>query len=195
MSDEIIIDVRTREEYYKDHIKNAFNIALHDLRFYYDFLHDKKVYLYCNSGVRSDIAKRNLKKQSIDADILEGDWDKDYKRIKSDIISAVNFLEISPDKKVDFINNVKELCQSTNEVEGFLGSKFLKISGITGIGSFLPSNSDLDFRPDKYIIITYWTDKESHNKAHELGFFKNIYDKLPVYSTKMPYEEFYDILK
>jgi len=61
--------------------------------------------------------------------------------------------------------------------------------------SFLPTDSELDFEPEKYIIITYWRDKESHNNSHNLVFFKEIYNKLPDYSTKMPYEEFYEILK
>ncbi len=72
----------------------------------------------------------------------------------------------------------------------------MKISGASGIGSFIKSDlKNIDFKPIKYIIITYWKDKESHEKSHKLGFFKEIYDKLPVYSTKIPYEEFYNVLK
>jgi len=34
----LIVDVRTREEYVKSHIKGAINIPLYDLEFYLDFL-------------------------------------------------------------------------------------------------------------------------------------------------------------
>ena len=196
MSEEIILDVRTREEFYKDHIEGALNISLHDLEFCLDFLKDKEVLTYCNSGVRSEIAKKWLRKEKINADVLEGNWNKDYKRIKNEIIAAVNYIEISPGQEIDFQKNIKELCQKTNEVDGFLGSKLLKISGISGIGSYLDKDlSNVKVKPEKYIIITYWKDKKSHEKAHTLKFFKEIYNKIPDYSSKVPYEEFYDIFK
>jgi len=194
MNEEIIIDVRSREEYYREHIDNALNIPLHDLKFNFNFLKNKKVLVYCNSGVRSEIAKIWLKKEKIDTLVLK-EWQKKYKIVKNEIISAVNFIELKPENKIDFQKNIKKLCQSTNEVEGFLGSKLLKISGVSGIGSFLPSDAKIDFKPEKYLIITYWKDMESHNNSHKLKFFKEIYDRLPEYSTKMPYEEFYEILK
>ena len=196
MTEKIIIDVRTREEYVKDHIKGALNIALHDLEFNYDFLKNKKVYVYCNSGVRAKIAKKWLRNTNIDAEVLKGNWEKDYTREKRGIISAVNYLEIQPGKEKELQDNIKILCQKTNEIDGFLGSKLLHISGISGVGSFLPNDlANTKFKPDKYIIITYWRDKEVHNKSHNLKFFKNIYDKLLDYSSKTPYEEFYEILK
>lgn len=196
MTEKIVIDVRTREEYTKDHIKGALNIALHDLEFNYDFLKNKKVYVYCNSGVRANIAKKWLRNKHIDADVLKGDWEKDYKRVKRGIICAVNFLEIRPEKEKELKERLKILCQKTNEIDGFLGSKLLQLSGVSGVGSFLPNNTEsTKFRPNKYIIITYWQDKKAHNKSHNLKFFKDIYDTLPGYSSKIPYEEFYDILK
>jgi len=196
MTEKIIIDVRTREEYVKDHIKGALNIALHDLEFNYDFLKNKKVYVYCNSGVRAKIAKKWLRNTNIDAEVLKGNWEKDYTREKRGIISAVNYLEIQPGKEKELQDNIKILCQKTNEIDGFLGSKLLHISGISGVGSFLPNDlANTKFKPDKYIIITYWRDKEVHNKSHNLKFFKNIYDKLLDYSSKTPYEEFYEIFK
>ena len=194
LNEEIIIDVRTREEYYREHIENSLNIPLHDLKFSYNFLKNKKVHVYCNSGVRSEIAKKWLKKQKIDTNVLR-EWQQKYKIVKNEIISAVNYIELKPENKIDFQKNIKKLCQSTNEVEGFLGSKLLKIPGVSGIGSFLPSEAKIEFKPEKYLIITYWKDIESHNKSHKLKFFKEIYDRLPEHSTKMPYEEFYEILK
>ena len=195
LTEKLIIDVRTREEYYQNHIKDALNIPLHDLHFYHSFLQNKQICVYCNSGTRAEIAHRWLTKENITVEVLPGNWQKDYPRIKNTIISAVNYLEINPDKKEEFQQHMKQLCQKTNEVEGFLGSKLLKISGNSAIGSFLPHQTNIEFTPDRYIIITYWKDKESHNKSHHLKFFKEIYDKLPEYSTQMPYEEFYEILK
>jgi len=163
----MIIDVRTREEYYKDHIEGALNISLHDLKFYFDFLKDKKIFTYCNTGIRSEIAKKLLREEKIDADVLKGDWEKEYNRIKNEIIAAVNYIEINPGQEMDFQKNIKDLCQKTNEVEGFLGSKLLKISGISGIGSYLDKDlTDVKVKPEKYIIITYWKDKKIHEKAH-----------------------------
>ena len=198
MSDKqkLIVDVRTREEYVQDHVKGAINIPVHDLGFSLDFLKDKAVLVYCNSGVRAKIAKKLLGKEQITVDLLAGDWDVDYPRIKQGIISAVNYLEIHPEKETEFLDNIKQLCQKTNEIDGFLGSKLLRISGISGVGSFLPADlSRVDVSPHKYIIITYWKDKQSHDTSHSLQFFKEMYETLPSYCTQMPYEEFYDILK
>jgi len=192
----LIVDVRTREEYVKDHIEGALNIPVHDLEFYIDFLKEKAVSVYCNSGVRAKLAKKFLTKQRINAAVLAGDWKTAYHRVSHGLISAVNFLEIHPDKEAEFQMRIKELCQKTNEIDGFLGSKMLKISRISGVGSFLPADlSKVDVTPHKYIIITYWKDKQSHDNSHELKFFKEIYEHLPSFSARMPYEEFYDVLK
>lgn len=152
--------------------------------------------MYCNSGVRAKLAKKRLTKEHIKADLLPFDWNTDYPRIKHSIMSAVNYLEIHPDKENEFQDNIKQLCQKTNEIDGFLGSKLFRISGISGVGSFLATDlTRLDVKPHKYIIITYWKDKQSHDNSHKLKFFKKIYDTLPSYSVRMPYEEFYEILK
>lgn len=196
MNEEIILDVRTREEFAKDHIKGALNIALHDLEFHHGFLKNKKVFVYCNSGVRARLAKKWLQIADIDVDVLVGDWEKDYPREKQGFISAVNFIEVKPGEEKKFQEAMKTLCQKTNEIEGFLGSKLFHLSGVSGVGSFLPHDiENIPFTPDKYIIVTYWRDKKAHNKSHSLHFFKDIYDQLPKYCSKMPFEEFYEILK
>lgn len=82
MNEKIIIDVRTREEYAKDHIKGAINIPLHDLESNHESLKNKKVYVYCNSGARAKKAKELLVNKQINAYILKGNWDKDYPREK-----------------------------------------------------------------------------------------------------------------
>ena len=45
----LIVDVRTREEYVKNHVKGAIYIPLYDLEFYIDFLRGKEIFLYCDS--------------------------------------------------------------------------------------------------------------------------------------------------
>jgi rhodanese-related sulfurtransferase len=77
---ETIIDVRTREEYVKEHIKGAINIPLYDLNFYTDFLKGKKIKLYCDSGHRAGLAKNLLKKEGIDAEIIKPEEKKSTKK-------------------------------------------------------------------------------------------------------------------
>lgn len=196
LSQKIILDVRTREEYVQNHIKGALNIPVHDLEHYHDFLKDKTVYVYCNSGARANLAKTWLHKAGIYAELLKGDWQHDHPRRKQHIISAINFIMIKPEKEKEFQKNITQLCQKTNEINGFLGSKLFKISGASAKGSYLPGNlTDVAYTPNKCIIVTYWTDKQSHEQSHKLAFFKKIYDTLPLYCTQTPYEEFYEILK
>ena len=38
VEENLILDVRTREEYVQDHIKGSINIPVHDLEFYFHFL-------------------------------------------------------------------------------------------------------------------------------------------------------------
>ncbi|MCD6573875.1 MAG: rhodanese-like domain-containing protein [Thermoplasmata archaeon] len=57
---ELTIDVRTREEFVKEHIKRAINIPWQDLDFYIDFLKGKEIMLYCDTGNRANIARENL---------------------------------------------------------------------------------------------------------------------------------------
>ena len=40
---QLIIDVRTREEFVKEHIKGALNIPHYDLQFHEDFLKEKDI--------------------------------------------------------------------------------------------------------------------------------------------------------
>ncbi|KAA0003311.1 MAG: rhodanese-like domain-containing protein [Thermoplasmata archaeon] len=58
---ELTIDVRTREEFVKEHIKRAINIPWQDLDFYIDFLKGKEIMLYCDTGNRANIARKTCK--------------------------------------------------------------------------------------------------------------------------------------
>ena len=60
----IVIDVRTPEEYSRGHIENSLNIPLDILEKSLDLLNDKEktIITCCASGMRSEKAKKNLKK-------------------------------------------------------------------------------------------------------------------------------------
>ncbi|MFX0201051.1 MAG: rhodanese-like domain-containing protein, partial [Candidatus Hodarchaeota archaeon] len=41
----MIVDVRSREEFIKEHIKGAYNFPLQDLEYYLDFFRDQSIEL------------------------------------------------------------------------------------------------------------------------------------------------------
>jgi rhodanese-related sulfurtransferase len=55
-SDITVLDVRRADEYVKDHITNAINIALHELPDRIDDVPTGEVWVHCASGYRSSIA-------------------------------------------------------------------------------------------------------------------------------------------
>ena len=63
-----ILDVRTEEEYKYGHIENAMHIPVDELRENLNKLPtDKKIYVYCHTGLRSYIATRILKDNGFDS--------------------------------------------------------------------------------------------------------------------------------
>ena len=73
--DTIILDVRTEEEYKNGHIENAVHIPLDELRENINKLPtDKKIYVYCHTGLRSYIATRILKGNNLDAVNIMGGY-------------------------------------------------------------------------------------------------------------------------
>ena len=63
-----ILDVRTEEEYKYGHIENAMHIPVDELRENLNKLStDKKIYVYCHTGLRSYIATRILKGNGFDS--------------------------------------------------------------------------------------------------------------------------------
>lgn len=56
----VVIDVRSRQEYYDGHIPNSKNIPLETIE-KIDLCKDKPLYVYCYSGSRSSMAVRKLK--------------------------------------------------------------------------------------------------------------------------------------
>ena len=191
---EIIIDVRTREEFLKEHVKGSINIPLYDVEYYTGLLNGKKAKVYCNTGARAALCLEKMKALGMDAEMIApGDV---RKKERKDIICAVNFVSVRPGDEEIFLKGMMDICRATEGMEGYLGSKVLGVSGISAAGSLLPeSHSDLEILPKKYIILTYWESKEAHEKSHELPEFFERYHSVPKYLTQMPYEEFYEILK
>ncbi len=192
----LIIDVRTREEFVKEHIKGSLNIPHYDLQFHEDFLKDKDIVLVCNTERRSAIAQKKLSGMSIESRIMYLPEQDDQEWIENTIICAMNIVHIKEGQLEAFIERAMLLCRATEPLEGFLGSRVLKADGISGIGSFIPGDlSDVRMTPDKMILLTFWTSKEAHEKSHELPEFKELFDKLPEHLTQVPYEEFFQVMK
>ena len=60
-NEHIIIDVRTKEEYLSSHIVGAINIPYDEIDESINLDKDKIIFVYCQSGRRSQIAFNNLK--------------------------------------------------------------------------------------------------------------------------------------
>ena len=81
-------------------------------------------------------------------------------------------------------------------MSGFLGSKLLRVSGISAIGSGLPGElKNEEVKPTKYIILTYWESKGLHDESHGSEIFRKAFEKMPALLSQMPYEEFYEVLR
>ncbi len=194
--EKIIIDVRSREEFVKEHIKGALNIPHYDLDFHTDFLKGKDILLVCNTEHRSKIAQERLVKLGIDSQILTLNDQADLEKEGRSMICALNFISLRPGEEKNFRGQAMHLCRATESMEGFLGSKVLKVNGISAIGSFLPGDlRDIDVKPVKYILVTFWESKEAHEASHKLQIFSEIFESLGRHLAIMPIEEFYDILK
>ena len=59
-NDYVIIDVRTKEEYEEEHIKDAINIPYEEIADKINTTKDKMIFVYCYSGGRSKIAYDSL---------------------------------------------------------------------------------------------------------------------------------------
>ncbi|MCK5309020.1 MAG: hypothetical protein KAJ33_07135 [Thermoplasmata archaeon] len=192
----LIIDVRTREEFVKEHIKGALNIPHYDLQFHEDFLKDKDIILVCNTERRSAIAQKKLIGMGIESTTMTLAEQDNHEWVKNTIICAMNIVHIKEGQLEAFIGKAMMLCQATEPLVGFLGSRVLKADGMSGIGSFVPGDlSELKTNPEKLILLTYWTSKEAHEKSHHIPEFKELFDLLPEHLTQVPYEEFYEVMK
>ncbi|HOG12417.1 MAG: rhodanese-like domain-containing protein [Smithellaceae bacterium] len=194
--EDLIVDVRTREEFLKEHVKGAINIPLYDVSFYTGILRGRKIRAYCNTGHRAALALEKMKALGVDAAMIEPkDLDKMEKE-RVNILCAVNFVSARPGGEEKFLQEMIGICRATEGMDGYLGSKVLEVSGVSAAGSFLSEScGDLEIIPCKYIILTYWTSKEAHEKSHQIPEFLDRYAAIPAHLTQVPYEEFYEILK
>ncbi|MFH0815746.1 MAG: sulfur oxygenase reductase family protein [Methanobacteriota archaeon] len=192
--DSLLIDVRSREEYVKEHADGSLNIPLYDLVHYVHVLEGRTLKLYCNTERRAGLAKDILNGLGLDGEIVP--YGRTGKKVRAPMICAMNFLEIRPEHEAKVHDILFRLCKAVDAYPGFLGSKVMKVTGASPMGSMLPGKEmDEDFSPLRYVLITYWASKEIHEASHRHPEFQRAFTELPAYLSKMPYEEFCEILR
>jgi len=192
----LIVDVRSREEYYKNHIKGSLNIPVSDLEYYIDFLKDKEILLYCDTGRRAKIAMEHLAKKAIKAAIITQEALDEYKKEGKPILCAINYLSVKPSIEQEFEEKTKELCRITYGKKGFLGSKVFRVSTISYGGSGLQGQyENIDVKPTKYVMLTFWASKKAHEEFHKEPDILKGFMGLMKYLSIMPYEEYGEIIR
>ena len=192
----LIIDVRTREEFVRNHIKGALNITLFDLEYYLDFLSGKEISLYCRSGHRSKIAAGYLKGKGINASVIPLEGLVEYEMEGKDIVCALNYLSVKPGVEEEFEEMLEGLCRVTLEMPGFLGSKIFKASTISYGGTGLQGRyDDIEIKPTKFVMLTYWTSKEAHEEFHRMQVILDGFTEMMKYISIMPFEEYGEIIR
>ena len=192
----LIVDVRSREEYYKNHIKGSLNIPVSDLEYYIDFLKDKDILLYCDTGRRTKIAVEYLAKRAVKAAIIPQEELDKYKKEGKPILCAINYLSVKPGIEKEFEEKTKELCRMTYGKKGFLGSKIFRVSTISYGGSGLQGQyENIDVKPTKYVMLTFWASKKAHEEFHKEPDILKGFMSLMEYLSIMPYEEYGEIIR
>jgi len=192
----LIVDVRSREEYFKNHVKGALNIPLFDLDYYIDFLKGKDVLFYCDTSRRARMAAEYVIDRGIRAAVIPQEELDKYEKKGRPIICALNYLSIKPGLEKEFEEKTKELCRLTVGMKGFLGSKIFKVSTISYGGSGLQGEyEDIDVKPTKYVMLTYWTSKKAHEEFHKQQVIVKGFMGLMKYLSIMPYEEYGEIIR
>jgi len=192
----LVVDVRSREEYYRDHIKGSLNIPLFDLEYYIGFLKDKDVLIYCDTGRRAKIAAEYLKNRGIKTAVIPQEELFKYEREGKPILCAINYLSVKTGVEKEFEEKVKELCRVTYGKKGFLGSKVFRVSTISYGGSGLQGKyNDIDVKPTKYVMLTYWKSKVAHEEFHKETDIVEGFMGLMKYLSIMPYEEYGEITR
>ena len=192
----LIIDVKTREEYYMNHIKGALNIPVWDLEFYLEFLAGKEVEVYCGPRAkRSQMAVEYLQKKGIDATEIPPDQLSDYEMVGKPMVCALNYLAVRPGHEEEFEQLVEELCSKTMDKQGFIGTKVFRATNISFGGAMLPGEyEEIELKPTKYILLTYWEDRESHERFHQIEEIMNGMKAMMPHLIILPYEEFGEIM-
>ncbi len=192
----LIVDVRSREEYYKNHIKGSLNIPVSDLEYYIDFLADKDISLYCDTGRRAKIAVEYLAKRAVKSAIIPQEGLDKYKKEGKPIVCAINYLSVKPGIEEEFEEKTKELCRMTYGKKGFLGSKIFRVSMISYGGSGLQGQyENIDVKPTTYVMLTFWASKKEHEEFHKEPDILEGFMGLMKYLSIMPYEEYGEIIR
>ncbi|MHA2407453.1 MAG: rhodanese-like domain-containing protein [Candidatus Ranarchaeia archaeon] len=192
----MIIDVRSREEYVKGHIKGAINLPLPDLDNYLDFLRKDSVEVYCNTDHRSKIAIQFLKENGISATVIPITEYHNYEVTQHDLVSAMKYLTVKPGKEEEFFGVAKKFTRQSVEAKGFMGAKIFRVSTVSFGGSLVQgSYTDIPIQPTKFVLLTYWTNKEAHEEFHKKPENQEKYRALLPFLASMPYEEFSDIMR
>lgn len=192
----LVVDVRSREEYYRNHIKGSLNVPLFDLEYYIEFLKDKDVLFYCDTGRRAKIASEYLKNRRIKAAVIPQEELTKYEKEGKPILCAINYLSVKPGLENEFEEKVKELCRVTYGKKGFLGSKIFRVSTISYGGSGLQgAYEDIHVKPTKYVMLTYWKNKKAHEEFHKEPDIVEGFMGLMKYLSIMPYEEYGEIIR
>nr|AGF93194.1 protein containing Antibiotic biosynthesis monooxygenase domain protein [uncultured organism] len=192
----LLIDVRTREEYYMDHIKGALNIPVWDLEFYLDFLKGEKVKVYCGSrGKRSGMAVEYLNENGVDAEEIPPEELENYEYESREVVTAINYLSVKPGHEDEFEEKVEDLCEQTMDKPGFIGTKVFRTSNISFGGGMIPGEyEEIEIKPTKYVMLTYWTDKQSHEEFHDLEGITQGFKEIMPHIAITPHEVFAEII-
>lgn len=193
---DLIIDVKTREEYYLNHIKGSLNIPVWDLEFYVDFLKDKNVKVYCGPrGKRSKMAVDFLKKKGITVEEIPISELKNYEMTGKPMVCAINYLSVKPGHEEEFEEKVENLCTKTMDKKGFIGTKVFCATNISFGGAMLHGEYDeIKINPAKYIMLTYWSSRKDHEEFHNLPEIMEGFKEIMPHVSILPYEEFAEII-
>lgn len=192
----LIIDVKTREEFYMNHIKGALNIPVWDLEFYLDFLRGKDVLVYCMPRAkRSKMAVDFLQEHGINAEEIPVAELDTYEWEGKPMVTAINYLSVKPGHEKEFEEKVEDLCAKTMDKEGFIGTKVFRTTSISFGGGMIPGKyEDIEIKPTKYVMLTYWTDKASHEKFHDLEEIMQGFKEIMPHICITPHEVFGEII-
>lgn len=195
---DLILDVKTREEYYMNHIRGSLNIPVWDLEFYLDFLEDESVEVYCGPRAkRSKMAVEYLKENGIDASEIPPSELDDYDYVGKPMICAINYLSVKPGHEEEFEEKVEDLCTETMDKEGFIGTKIFRATDISYGGAMLQGEYEykkIEIEPTKYVMLTYWESREAHEKFHELPEIMSGFKEMMEHISITPYEEFAEVI-
>ena len=192
----LILDVSTREEYYMNHIRGALNIPVWDLEFYLDFLKDKEVEVYCGArGKRSRMAVEYLQGKGVNATMIPLSELDDYEMVGKPMICAINYLSVKPGHEEEFEEKVEDLCSETMDKNGFIGTKVFRATDISYGGAMLQGEyQEIKIKPTKYIMLTYWSNREVHEEFHKLQEIIEGFQEIMEHIAITPYEEFAEII-